>query len=238
MTAATVDGSAGRDRRRGLLAAGVVWLSLGVLLITVTGGVSGFFPGDPTVPTIGFALVAESDGPAGPAIVISRTALARTKGIEIRSGSQAKSGRLLWGAKRTTAAGAADSGDPNSGFVVIGLPPPGFRSTKVLDGDLPATWHAEVDNGCYFASAVAPKSLDNSTVTLENGDRVTAASILDDTAGYSDCNDGTLASRAGVFVGILAAGIGGVLLILAYLAARRKLPVELSSELDDDSPAS
>lgn len=223
VTRTSTDGApnpaAGSRRRRTLLIAGVVWLALGIVLLVVIGGATGFIPDDPVVPRIGF--VDAGDGRT--AIVVGATSFAQTEGIEIRSGSDARDGRILWHVTR--------SGDSatDAGRIVIGEVPDGFDEVEPFEADLPTLWHAEVDNRCYFASNTAPKALATDVVTLESGERVTPAGFEDGDTGFSSCDTNSLGGRLAAFAGLISIAIGGVLVLVAWWDRRRGLPPELTA---------
>lgn len=214
----------GSRRRRTLFVAGVVWLAFGVILLVVIGGATGFIPDDPTVPQVGFV----DAGEGRVAIEIGPRSFADAEGIDVRtgSGSQSGDGRLLWGVERTgAAAGASD------GRVVIGDLPDGFREVEAFDGTLPASWHVEVDNECFYGTNPVPTAaLDPELVTLTSGERVTPSSFRDGDVGFSSCDTSSLGGRLAAFVGLISIAIGGVLLIAAWWDLRRGLPSELTGE--------
>jgi hypothetical protein len=198
-----------------LLGAGVLWLVMGVLIILVTGGISGFLPSDPSVPTIGFS----DAGDGRVAIEVGPESFAQAEGIEIRTGSEAQDGRLLWKIKRTGA-----SSKDATGRVVVGEVPDGFAETDALEGSLPTLWHAEVDNRCYFGSDTVPKSVTADAVTLSSGERITSASFRSNDRGFSSCDTSTMAGRVAALAGLASVALGGVLLIAAWWDWRRGLP--------------
>ncbi|HNI35143.1 MAG TPA: hypothetical protein PLV93_07065 [Microthrixaceae bacterium] len=209
-------------RRLAFLVGAATWIGLGVVLLVVIGGASGFLPADPTVPTVGFA--SNADGTH--LVVIGPESWPEVEGIEIRSGNQPLEGRLLWAAKRT---GPRPAPSPNESTTVeIGIPPPGFDETHALGGDLPRLWHAEVDNRCFYGSAVAPDSTTTDSVTLEDGQRVTAGGFAAADRGFSACDESTFGGRLAALLGILSIGIGGVLLIVTWWDWRRGLPPEMT----------
>lgn len=212
-----------RRRRRGLFVAGLAWLALGIVLLLVIGGATGFLPDDPIVPEIGF--VDAGDGRV--AIEIGPRSFAQAEGIEIRSGSEPRDGRLLW---HVTRSGSAAPG--TDGRVVIGRVPDGFEEVEALEGDLPTLWHAEVDNRCYFGSNTVPDELSADLVTLESGEQLTADGFRDGDTGFSDCDTNSLGSRFAALAGLVSIGIGGVLVIVCWWDLRRGLPTALSAPTD------
>ena len=225
VTRTSTDGApnpaAGSRRRRTLLIAGVVWLALGIVLLVVIGGATGFIPDDPVVPRIGF--IDAGDGRT--AIVVGATSFAQTEGIEIRSGSDARDGRILWHVTRS-----GDSAtDADAGRIVIGEVPDGFDEVEPFEADLPTLWHAEVDNRCYFASNTAPRALATDLVTLESGERVTPAGFQDGDTGFSSCDTNSLGGRLAAFAGLISIAIGGVLVLVVWWDRRRGLPPELTA---------
>ena len=208
-----------RRRRRTLLVAAAVWIGLGVILLVVVGGATGFIPDDPTVPQLGF--VDAGDGRV--AVEVGPTSLAQSEGIEVRSGSEPRNGRMLWRIKRTARA----SGTPD-GRIVVGTVPPGFDEVTRLAGSLPRLWHVEVDNRCYFASAVVPTGLRTDAVTLSSGERVTPAGFRAADTGFSDCDTNSLGGRVAAFAGLVSIAVGGVLVLAFWWDLRRGLPAELS----------
>lgn len=219
------DPAAGSRRRRTLLIGGVVWLALGIVLLVVIGGATGFIPDDPVVPRIGF--IDAGDGRT--AIVVGATSFAQTEGIEIRSGSDARDGRILWHVTRSDGS-ATDADADADGRIVIGEVPDGFDEVEPLEADLPTLWHAEVDNRCYFASNTAPRALATDLVTLESGERVTPAGFQDGDTGFSSCDTNSLGGRLAAFAGLISIAIGGVLVLVAWWDRRRGLPPELTGQ--------
>lgn len=204
-------GDPGPRRRRTLLVAAVAWIAVGVILLVVVGGATGFIPDDPIVPEIGF--VDAGDGRV--ALEIGPRSFAAAKGIEVRSGSAAGDGRMLW---RVTRGSGSGSGD---GRVVVGETPDGFEEAEPLEADLPRLWHAEVDNRCYYGSSVVPDRLSADTVTLSSGEQVTVAGFRDGDRGFSSCDTNSLGSRLAAFAGLLAIAVGGVLVMITWWDLRR-----------------
>jgi len=215
-------------RRRALLVAAVVWVGLGVALVSLAGGAGGFSPDDPTVPRIGF--VGLADGKVG--LVIGPESFAAAQAVEVRTGSQAQSGRMLWRVERQRAEDAPDG--PVDGVIVVGEAPDGFDETDPFVADLPTTWHAEIDNRCFLGSAVAPDgastgSLATDVVTMADGERITPDSFRAADQGFSECGSSSLGERAAAYIGLISIAIGGVLLVGCWWDWRRGLPAELGS---------
>ena len=205
-------------RRNRLLVGGPVLMVVGVVLIVVSGG--AFIPGDPAVPDVAF-----SDAGGGRlAVEIGPRSFPATEGIEVRTGSEALNGRLLWKVARTSS-----SAQGEAATVVVGEVPDGFEETQALEADLPPLWHAEVDNRCYFGMGVAPREAvpEGKVVSTDPTVIRTRAAFRADDRGFSSCDDSTFADRAPAFFGLLLLGIGGVLLCLAWWDWRRGLPTEL-----------
>lgn len=215
-----------RHRRRALLIGGLAWIALGVFLLVVVGGATGFIPDDPIVPQMGFV----DAGGGRVAVEIGPRAFAAAEGIEVRSGNQARNGRMLWQAKRTARSTDGVATDATDGRVVIGEVPTGFEQVDALVGALPKLWHVEVDNRCYFGSSVAPDTLTTDLVTLSSGERVTAAGFRANDRGFTSCDTNSLGGRLAAFAGVVSIALGGVLLIALWWDLRRGLPPELGGD--------
>lgn len=213
------------QRRRLLVAAGVVWIALGAGVLAIVGGAGNFLPSDPAVPTIGFVDAGSRAGePQTIALEIGPESFAGAEGIELRSGTATREGELLWRVGRT-----GPSAGTTTGRVVIGEVPDGFEETEALDDPLPSSWHAEVYNRCYVGRGEPPAALAADTVSFEDGSRVTIDAFRAGDIGFSECDDSTVADRAAPFLGLVSIGIGGVLLMISFASWR----IEARTAADD-----